>query len=197
MIREAWGQMLARSITDPASVARALLSLGLARHVLWTGLVLAAVLNTLIFSLSNMLFAGGMGVMPGLFGTPVGYLVMMLGGLVLTVAALTLAGRMLGGQGRLDDVLVVVLWLQVLRVLVQIVTLILALAIPALAVMGVFVATLVGLYIMVHFVNQAHRLESLPKAAGVLLLSVLLMAVALYLLIALVGGTILGTTAHV
>jgi len=150
----------------------------------------------LLFSLSGLLMPGPAMVMP-LFQSPFFYLGMVSVGLVLTVVAIYWAGRVLGGRGTLGDVLVVVLWLQVLRVLVQVVTLVLSLTIPMLAMLLVLAATVLGIYILLHFVDQAHRLNSLPRTGGVLILSFVLMAVALSVLLALFGGMISGDLSHV
>ena len=196
MTRAIWSEMILLSIKDPAEAARRLIAWNLSREVLWTGLALAAVVNTLLFSLSGLLMPGPAMVMP-LFQSPLIYLGMVSVGLVLTVVAIYWAGRILGGRGALTDVLVVVLWLQVLRVLVQVVTLVLSLTIPMLAMLLVLAATVLGIYILLHFVDQAHRLNSLPRAGGVLILSFVLMAVALSVLLALFGGMISGDLSHV
>ncbi len=196
MTRSVWSEMILLSVKDPAEAARRLIAMQFSREVLWTGLALAAVVNTLLFSLSGLLMPGPAMVMP-LFQSPFFYLGMVSVGLVLTVAALYWAGRILGGRGALSDVLVVVLWLQLLRVLVQVVTLVLSLTIPMLAMLLVLAATVLGIYILLHFVDQAHRLNSLPRAGGVLILSFVLMAVALSVLLTLFGGMISGDISHV
>ena len=196
MTRAIWSEMILMSIKDPAEAARRLIAWNLSREVLWTGLALAAVVNTLLFSLSGLLMPGPAMGMP-LFQSPLLYLAMVASGLVLMVAMLYWAGRILGGSGTLGDVLVVVLWLQVLRILVQVVTLVLSLTIPMLAMLLVLVATVLGIYILLHFVDQAHRLNSLPRAGGVLILSFVLMAVALSVLLTLFGGMISGGISHV
>lgn len=196
MTRAIWSEMILLSVRDPAEAARRLIAMQLPREVLWTGVALAAVINTLLFSLSGLLMPGPAMVMP-LFQSPFIYLGMVAAGLVLMVAMLYWAGRILGGRGTLGDVLVVVLWLQVLRILVQVATLVLSLTIPMLAMLLVLAATVLGIYILLHFVDQAHRLNSLPRAGGVLILSFVLMAVALSVLLTLFGGMISGGISHV
>lgn len=196
MSKAIWGEMIVMSVRDPAEVARRLIAMQLPREVLWTGLALAAVANTLLFSLSGLLMPNPNVALP-LFQSPFRYLVMVAAVLVLTVVVFYWTGRLLGGRGSLQDVLVTVLWLQVLRVLVQAVALVLALTIPVLAMLGVLAASVLGIYIMLHFLDQAHRLNSLARAGGVLIASVLLMAVALSVLLALFGGVIFGGYSHV
>lgn len=189
-----WGQLIALTVANPAEAARQLIALHLSREVLWTGLVLAAVLNTLIFSLAEVLMPAPM---PGGLGSPLVYFAMVAGGLLLTILSLYWAGRLLGGSGRFEDLLTVVLWLQVLRVIVQLATLVISLLVPPLAMVVVFVAMLFGLYIMVNFIDQAHRLGSPLRAVGVLIMSILIMAVALYLLLTVVGGLFMGGSSYV
>jgi len=196
MNKAIWGELILLSVKEPAEVARRLIAMQLSREVLWTGLALAAVANTLLFSLSGLLMPGPSVVMP-LFQSPFSYLVMVTVGLILTVAMLYWAGRLLGGRGTVQDVLAMVLWLQVLRILVQVATLILSLTIPMLAMLLVLAATVLGIYILLHFVDQAHRLNSLLRAGGVLILSFVLMAVALSVLLTLFGGMITGGISHV
>lgn len=196
MNKALWGEMIVMSVRDPAGLARRLIAMHLSREVLWTGLALAAVANTLLFSLSELLMPGPAG-LPPLFQSPFIYLAMVTGGLILTVIMIYWAGRVLGGKGTLSDVAAVVLWLQVLRVLVQSATLVLSLAIPLLAMVLVLAATVLGLYITLHFIAQAHRFTSLARAGGTMILSILMMAIALSVLLAVFGGVFFGDATHV
>ena len=184
------------SITNPAEGARALISLSLPREVMWTALLLVAVLNAFLFTISNMLTPSP-SPMPDLFLVPLVYGAFVVGGLVLTVYALFWVGRMLGGQGRLDDVMVVVIWLQALRVLLQPIILLLMIVFPLLSVVLVFAAFLYGMYMLLHFIDQAHQLNSLRRSAVVLFASVLAIALGLALMISLFGGTLTGSSPYV
>ena len=55
MNARAWWQLAVLSIRDPAQAAVALLAMRPGRDVLWPALLLAAALNTLVFSLSDIL----------------------------------------------------------------------------------------------------------------------------------------------
>ncbi|MCV6587039.1 MAG: YIP1 family protein [Marinibacterium sp.] len=192
-----WQAMIVTSVTDPAQVARRLIDMRLGRDVLWTGLALAAVLNTLLISLSNMLVADPEGMVPLLFQAPTFLIIAIFVALVLLVGAFTLCGHWMGGQGRFEEVMVLVLWLQLLRVLVQSATLLLVLLAPVLSLLVAFVAGILGIYITLHFLKEAHRLQSLGKAAGVLIASLVGMVLALMFLISLIGGPLLEAAAGV
>lgn len=192
---ELW-PLVVLSVRDPARAAQLLMAMALPRQALWLGLGLAAVLNTLLFSVSNLAFPGP-GPLPGLFEGPVTYLVLVGGGLLATVVAVHRVGLLMGGRGSFDQVLVLMVWMQALRVLVQAAALLLMLSIPLLSAILVMGASLYGVFIFLHFINQAHGLGSLGRAAMVLVGSVLAIAVVLALLLTLIGGPMVGAMVHV
>lgn len=196
MTAAGWRQLAVVSVTDPAAAARALIALRPPREALWTALVLVAVLNTLIFVLSGMLVPGP-SPLPAMLSSPVIYFAIVAGGLVLTVYAIFWTGRAFGGQGALEDILVLIVWMQSLRVLVQVAALVLVLTAPLLSALLVFAAALIGLYMLVHFIDQAHRFGSPGRAIGVLIASVLAIVLGLSVLLSLLAGPILGVSSHV
>lgn len=175
------------SVTNPAQAAQILLAQNLRRDVLWLGLALAIVLNTLLFSLSNMMIPGPEG-MPLIIQSPMIYAGFVGGGVLATIISIHRVGAMLGGQGSFDDVMVLMVWMQFLRVAVQAVAFVLMLTIPILSFLLVLGASLIGLFIFLHFIDQAHGLGSLMKAAGVLVGSILAIAVVLFILLSLLGA---------
>ncbi len=175
------------SLRDPAQAARDLMALNLSRAVLWRVLTVSAILNTILFSLSNMLFPVPMP-LPVVFATPYLYLIFTLAGLVLSIHAIHWVGRRLGGSGSLGDVMVVMVWMQLLRVLVQVAVLVAMLVAPMLSGVLAIAATLAGIWIILHFVDQAHRLNSLGRSAFVLVASTLAIALGLSLILTLLGG---------
>lgn len=188
--------LVVTSVRDPATAARSLMDMHLPREALWTALVLVAVLNTLLYGISNLLVPGPSPLPAGL-EAPGLYFAFVAGGLVLTIYAIFWTGRALGGQGQIGDVMVVIIWLQTLRVAVQVAALVLILISPLLSALLIFAAALLGVYILVHFVNQAHALGSLGKSAGVLIASVLAMVLALSLILSLVGAPFTGAETNV
>ncbi len=189
-------QLTVLSVRDPAGGARAVLAWPLSREALWLALALIAVLNALLFSFSNLLVPGP-SPLPGLFSVPLVYCAIVAGGLVLMVYALFWAGRFLGGSGSIDGIMRIVLWLQALRLLVQAAALVLILTLPLLSALLVFAASIYGIYMLLHFIKQAHGLNSIARAAGVLVAAMLAIVLGLTLLISLFGGPIVGSSAYV
>lgn len=187
--------LAAQSVTAPQEVARLLLSLRLSREALILAFALVVVLNALFFGLS--LVATGTGAAnfaalnPVIFGVT---LAMSLGG---TILALTWAGRGLGGTARAADMAVLVIWLQALRVLVQAAMLVLVPLSAGLAGVVAMLASAVGVWILVNFIETAHGLGSLFKALMVLLLGLIGLGLALGLLFSLLGVDLNGMAGYV
>ncbi|MEO9780403.1 MAG: Yip1 family protein [Sedimentitalea sp.] len=184
------------TIKTPAEASRVLLGMDIPREALWTGLALVAVLNGLLFTLSNLLVPGP-SPLPEIILVPALYTVLVAGGLVLTVYALFWTGRFMGGTGSLDDIMLTIVWLQGLRVALMVLVIVLILTVPVLSALLGFAASIYGLYILLHFIDQAHRLNSLAKSAGVLVASMAAIVLGLTLLISLFGGPISGLSAYV
>lgn len=189
--------LVATTVTNPAEAARQLLSLNLARETLWLALALAIVLNATLHVLSNILVPVNDPDLQILTNSLVAYVALAGGGLLLSIAAFFYVGRKMGGAGSFEDVMILMVWMQYLRVLVQVLSLIFMLAIPGLFGILALAAALLWLYIIVHFIDQAHRFGSPLKAFGVLILSALAIAVVVTVLLSLVGGPILGIPANV
>lgn len=192
-----WRALVVVSITDPATAARQILSLSLGRDVLWLALLLAVVLNTLVLMVSNLLAPGASDLVPAILLSPVVYAALLCVVLLATVVSLHKVGQSMGGTGRFYDVMALIVWLQYLRVMVNVAVIVLLYVLPALSMLLGMAASIVGLYILLHFINQAHALGSLMRAAGVLAIAVICIAVALFLLLALVGGPSTGAYAYV
>jgi len=191
-----WRQLVVLSLKDPASAARTLIGLELPRDVLWTGLTLAAVANAILLGVSNLMYPAP-AAMPAIMMNPLYYVGFVLSGLVLSTYALYWAGRVLGGKGTLSDVLVLLIWLQFLRILLQVVTLVMMMISPLLTALMLLGSIALGIYIMLHFVNVAHKLQSLGRAAGVLIATAFAIVLVLSMLIAMFGTTLLGTINNV
>lgn len=187
-------RLAVQTVTAPRDVARLLLSIRPGREALLTGFALVVVLNALVFSASQLLSPAPM---PAAFSNPAVFAAMQAAVLGATILALTWTGRLLGGRARLEEVALLLIWMQALRVLAQA---LLMLLIPASTVLGaaVFMAlTVVGIWILLNFLDEAHEFGGLLKAAAVVGLGLLAMAFALSILLALAGVDPNGMTGYV
>ncbi|OWU77273.1 YIP1 family protein [Marinibacterium profundimaris] len=182
-----WGALALLTVKDPAEAARQVMAMGLPRQVLWLALIVVSLLNTILL-FTPAIVAGLPVLLPGVLANPVPYFLLVSVGLVVMIHVIWWIGAKMGGTGSLDDVAAVMIWMQALRVAVQAVSLVLQFLFP---IFTLFLAVAVGvysLYILLHFIDQAHRMGSLARSAGVLIASVLALALAMTLLLTLVGG---------
>ena len=182
--------LAAQTVRSPGDAARRVMALELDRPVLWMALALAAALGSLLFHLSSLMFPvtpAGFPV-PALLSSPIFYAVAMAGGVILSAAVLSGAGRALGGQGRFDDMLALLVWLQVLRVAAQAIVLVLMILMPAFAALATLAVALLSLWILINFIDAAHGFGSRGRAAVTLVLAILGLSLVLSMLLAMFGG---------
>lgn len=190
MTRDDVLDLLRQTLFQPREAARLLIDMRLPSQWLWLALVLMAILNSIVYTLSvqiNPPTDPSAALMPPVFQAPILFAVLLFGALALTVIALYFVGQGLGGAAEMTDILVLLTWLQVLRLFVQFGVLVLALGAPALSAIAVIVSAVWGVYILIGFVDAAHRFDNRFKAAGVIVLSFVAMAIGLSTLLSLVG----------
>ncbi|WP_226621149.1 YIP1 family protein [Alloyangia pacifica] len=183
-----------QTVVAPREVARVLLDLRLSREALLTGFGLVVVLNALLVGLMQL--GGELGAMGGLM-MPVPMGLLLAGMLAGTIAALTWAGRSFGGTARVEEIAVLLIWLQGLRALAQLGVALVGLVSGGLAVLLVLAALLAGLWILVNFLDVAHGFGSPLKALLVLILATMALAVALMMILSLLGAGPNGMASYV
>lgn len=184
------------TVTAPRDAAERIMAFQPGRDWLWQALLVVVLLNALVFGVGNLI-SPPPAPLPPMMATPFLFALSMACGLVITVFAVFWTGAWLGGQGRLDDFLVLVTWLQVLRLFVQTVAVPLALVAPGLAVLGLMAVSVLGVWIFVNFIDVAHRFNNLFKAFGAVLLSGLGIVLGLILMLSIIGATSAGFTPDV
>lgn len=124
-----------------------------------------------------------------LFQRPIALFLLTAGGLVVMVHALFWAGRAMGGEGELSDLLVLMTWLQALRVAAQVVILALSVLVPAIAGLLALVVMVVAFWLLLHFISAALSLDSLLRAFGVLIAVSAALLLGLMFMVTLFGLT--------
>lgn len=182
------------TIFDPAGAGRRIVALDIAPNTGWMLLGLATVLNTLLFFAMNLLFPAP-GAMPFHF-LEVPWLVAltMFVAVTISVIALYWSGRILDGQGRFGDILAMVAWLQIMRVAVQVATLVLSLVAPMIGALLAFGAGLYGIWILIQFVNVAQGFASIGKAVMSVVLTMVALVMMLSLMLSFMGVVVVGVS---
>ena len=185
-----WGLVL-ETLRTPNTAAERIMSWKLPRPVLYQALIAVSALNALVAGIGALMRPVD-GPLPPLLSSPLSFFVLVAGGVVVAVHILYWVGRAMGGTGDLGDLLALFTWLQVLRFLGQVAVLVSSIVFPALALLLALAIFLVGVWLVLHFVNSAMRLNSLMHAAGLLIATLAGLMLGLMLLITLIGAANLG-----
>lgn len=184
------------TLRDPKEAAAQIMGMNLPRDVLLLAVALVAILNTILSSVSDMIFP----VPPplnALVANPFVFFVIVAGGLLLTVYAIFWTGKMLGGEGEVADLLALIVWLQVLRSVAQVAVLVALIAAPFLAGFLVLIAGIATIWIFVNFVSAGLHLNSLLRAFVVVLLGGIALVIGLTMFLSAIGLSSMGVPASV
>jgi len=179
------------TMRQPAQAARLVIAMEIPRGFMLVALALLTVLNAIVFSLF-VLYAttigGGILALPVIFESPAVYTLVTGGVSILTILALLWSGRALGGRATLDEMIAVVTWIQVPHLVLQTLAFAVMFAMPALSAMLGAVGNLWLLWMLIHFINVAHRFNSMGRAAAVLAMAAAAGILGLSLILGLIGG---------
>lgn len=187
------------TLRQPGAAARTILLRQWPAEAVWTGLLLAIVLNVLFFSFVSLFFPLGgdlvtLNLMPDSAGISIFTAALRSVGFA---AVLTLGGRWLGGSASFMPMLSLLVWHQ----LVQIIALLAVILIMAFSpTLGALFALLVGVvlfFVLLNFVNEAHGFASLWRALAVVIMATILMFFAMIFVVGLIGPDYLGLPENV
>jgi hypothetical protein len=193
--RESLKDLALETIQSPRTAAQKIIGLHLSRDVLWSGLVLVAAINAIIYSFSLLL--GDPSVLPPLLRNPIMFFVIITGLQILSVHAFYWTGRAMGGQGDLGELLTLLVWLQALQAVAQVLTFLLMLISPGIGQIVSLVESILALWITVNFITEALRLPGLLYGVGVVVLAAVGIAFGLVILAGLIGFGAIGVPANV
>ncbi len=186
-----FAEMLWQSVADPRGTAQALLHRPVGGEALVLAFALVVVLNTLMFQLS-LLGVAADDPLAALFANPVGFAAMQGGTLVASILALTWTGQLMGGTGRREQIALLLIWVQGLRICVQAATMVVTLISPAFGFLAIMAGSLAVLWVLTNFVDVAHGFNNLFRAILVLILGFVGLVVAVATVAGLVGLPISG-----
>ena len=156
------------TLRDPKSVAEHLLGLGLLRPQIISLFAVSVCLSVISLFVSNVSMNGDnpfvIIVGPGLVMGPLPVAIMIFVMTLVSALASSRIGRMFGGQGDFNALLIVMSWLQWMQFVFQMLSTLLSfvsIALSGLASLVIFVLTL---WIFVAMVDRAHGFESALKS---------------------------------
>lgn len=186
-----WASLLALTVRSPSDAARIVLSVVLDRGQLYGAVVATSALNVLLNYLFLVL------VFPLLFpdlpadvlrpNAPVVSFLLTSGSLILFANILAWTGRAMGGQGRVEDMLKLLTWLQLVGFVLQAAGLLLIITLPLLAgFYGILVAGL-SLWMVLSFIRVGHGFDGVGTAVAVLFISLIGIILGVSMLASLLG----------
>ncbi|PSL19319.1 Yip1 family protein [Shimia abyssi] len=180
-------QLFVMTLQRPSEAAQVLIAQRIERNVAWLLLALAVVLNTLAYFVSITLFPPPGELTLSFLMSPVS-VATMLGAVVLAfIFGFHSIGRIMGGTAEFDQILLLMGWLQYLRLLVQAGSIVLMLFLPGLASFFVMAAGLYGAWIVLNFMNVAHGFNSMGKAVVLLIFTLIALSVVISVLLSFLG----------
>ncbi|MBP1804237.1 YIP1 family protein [Rubellimicrobium aerolatum] len=175
------------SIATPREAAGRLLALRPPLGVVLEAAVLVSVLDALLVGV----LSGGAFAIPLPEGqmvlSPLMHAALLAASLLISAGALQVGGQLLGGRGRFDQALLVVVWLEVVAIAIQLVELAAALLLAPLAPLLALAGLALLLWCVVHFTRALHGFSGYGRTLLALLLGAFAIGIALSALLGLFG----------
>lgn len=183
--------LLRLTLADPAGGARAVLGLGVPREHHWTLFLLAIALSGAVYQATVLILQPE--VPDGARGLPSGFTAAAVTGgtVLLLAAAIRWIGRLAGGAGELEDILLLMIWLQFVLIALQLVEIVVMLIVPFLSSIVFFAFLAYVLWVLTNFIAVVHGFRSL----GRVFLGMVLALFAFAFLLSLVLAPFLGAPA--
>ena len=174
------------TLTRPQEAARAVLAMGFPRGELWNLFLLTIALAGLLGQIAVLLGGAAEGPQP----TGIGIAALVGGSILLTAGAVHVVGRWFGGEGRFEDSLLLMIWLQLVIVGLQAIQTVALIVAPAFAGLIAIAATVLMTWVLVNFIAVVHGFQSLGKVFLSMILTLFGLAFALSVVLGLLGVTV-------
>lgn len=191
-------ELAGTTLRTPRVAARMIIALDLGRDALWTALALVAAVNAVVLQLLISTSSTEVQAQfPSYFDKPLAVFLLLAGVMVIYIHTVYWAGLALGGEGRLDDVLAVLIWLQVLRTVVQLIVVVLTFLMPLFAGLVSMAAFVWAFWILLNLVTEALKLPSVGHAFVALAMALIGLVFGLGILLATIGVASQGVLSNV
>ena len=176
--------LLRLTLADPAAGARAVLGMGFPREHHWTLFLLAITLSGAVYQVTVLILQpeapeGGQTLPSGFTAAAVtGASVLLL------AAAIRWIGKLAGGTGELEQVLLLVIWFQFVLIALQLVEIVVMLIAPFLGAFVFFAFLAYVLWVLTNFIAVVHEFRSLGRVFLGMVLALFALAFLLSLILA-------------
>lgn len=188
--------MALQTAPEPRKVARDLFDLGLSRETLWTALLLMVVLATGLSVIADVLFPIDAKLMGPVLSSPI-MLGVVEGAFMFGLStAIYVIGRLMGGQGSLENAIMTVVWMEFIFLGLQVLTVILSLIAPATAALLMFASAFLFFWVLSHFTAENHGFKSTGLVFTSILIFMVLAVFALSFILVILGVEPIEFPAH-
>ncbi|SEN27816.1 Yip1 domain-containing protein [Loktanella fryxellensis] len=183
------GTFITGSLRDPAGAAAYLRGLALDRGTILSLMALITILSVLILMAGVWLSPAEAAMF---VASPFSLTILLGGSLIMLVLAVHLGGRLLGGSGRIEQAVLLIVWWQAMALVIQVIQTVLLLILPVLSSLAAIAGLVWLVFALLHLVNVLHAFNSLWKALGTVIIGVFTVSLGLGLLLALIGVSVGG-----
>lgn len=192
--------LVVETFVNPRQVAAGFTAERFDRATLWTGAFLAIVMVGIVqYAMQHVTPSPDptpeteamIQLINSMFATPFLTTLIMGSTLIVSVFAIYLGGRMIGGTGYFPETLVIMSWLQFVNALTGCIVVIMLALSPQLAGVATLLNFIISFgifYATLHFIDVLHGFNSLWAAFGTMVISFIGLAVGLALILVIIGG---------
>ncbi|WP_375261312.1 YIP1 family protein [Palleronia sp.] len=185
-------RLAAETVRAPQETFAALRSLNLPRQTLWEALLLVVVISVILAELGNLILVAFTPVASDApqFLSPFAFGVLQFVILALSVVLIDRIGRGMGGQGRPEDAILAVTWLQFVMICLQIVQTLFLFILPGVAALILIGGLVLFLYLLTAFVIELHGFASHGRVFAMILVVMVGVALGFSFILTLLGVTV-------
>jgi len=193
-------QLFVQTLKSPSEAGAQVVALHLPIQGLWLALSLVSVVTSLIFAALMQLVPMGEDQFSGLMqaspahSAPLVFAFLQWARAVVSVLVIYWVGRMMGGTGQLRDVLAVMAWLQAVTFVLMVGLVIMGAILPMLSSLMILAMVIWWVWAIVSLLNVAHEFDSMFKAGGVLIVSLLGVTVGMSIFFGAVSALFVGVS---
>lgn len=193
-------QLFVLTLKAPKEAGAQVLALDLPIRGLWLALSLVSVVTSIIFASLMQLAPMGEDQFSDLMRTspahsaPLVFALLQWARAVVSVLVIYYVGRMMGGIGQLRDVLTVMAWLQAVTFVLMVGLVIMGAILPMLSSLVILAMVIWWVWAIVSLLNVAHGFDSMFKAGGVLIVSLLGVTVGMSIFFGAISALFVGAS---
>lgn len=182
-----------KSVPQPRVVVRQMIGLGLPAPTLWLMLMTIATVSVLLGQGASLLLVSDAAPVDSFFlGAPLVMAAIQWGIIAITAQAMHHIGALMGGQGRFEDSLAALTWLQFIMFGVQILQTVALFLLPPLVELVTLGALILLLWLFTNFVAEVHGFRNLGLVFVMIIVSTFAISFALTLVLSILGVSLGG-----